>query len=74
MFVSRILAVLDSHAPPGFSKHQTGNAMDIGVPNVALVDFDSTEAFQWLSQDNFANARRFGFVPSYPAGAEGLGP
>ena len=67
-------AVLDSHAPPGFSKHQTGNAIDVAVPNVALVDFDSTEAFQWLSQDNFANARRFGFVPSYPAGVEGLGP
>ncbi len=67
-------AVLDSHAPPGFSKHQTGNAIDIGVPNVTLVDFASTEAFQWLSQDNFANARRFGFVPSYPAGVDGLGP
>lgn len=71
---SAIDEVLDSHAPPGFSKHQTGNAIDLAVPGSDLEQFRESEAFAWLAADNYQNARRFGFVPSYPAGVDGLGP
>ena len=66
--------VLDSHAPPGFSKHQTGNAIDLAVPGANLEQFRQSDAFAWLSVNNYENARRFGFVPSYPDGVTGLGP
>jgi D-alanyl-D-alanine carboxypeptidase len=59
-------AILEVSAPPGYSEHHTGRAIDVttdGVP--ALEDeFEETEAFRWLS----ANAARFGFSLSYPSG------
>lgn len=66
--------VLEGHAPPGFSKHQTGNAIDLAVPGLSLAQFRETDAFSWLAAENFANAHRFGFAPSYPDGVDGLGP
>jgi len=64
--VDEILAV---SAPPGFSEHHTGRALDIGTPpgewgacEPVSVEFESTPAFSWL----FRNADRFGFVMSYP--------
>ena len=51
---------------PGYSRHQTGFALDI----VAAADPDSrfqeTAAYGWLAADNFALAKHFGFVPSQP--------
>lgn len=53
-------------APPGYSEHHTGYAVDIGdgrVPATNLsVNFENTQAFQWLQ----ANAARFGFELSFP--------
>jgi D-alanyl-D-alanine carboxypeptidase len=55
-------------APPGYSEHHTGYAIDIGdgsVPAVNLSpDFDQTPAFRWLE----ANAARFNFELSFPKG------
>ncbi len=55
-------------APPGFSEHHTGYAIDIGdgkVPAANLSpDFENTPAFQWLE----ANAPRFNFELSFPRG------
>jgi D-alanyl-D-alanine carboxypeptidase len=61
-----IEAILSASAPPGYSEHHTGRAIDIttdGVPPFE-VEFEATAAFRWLS----ANAARFGFVLSFPPG------
>lgn len=60
-------------APPGYSEHATGYAVDIGdgydpASNLAS-SFDQTTAFQWLQ----ANAARFQFTLSFPKGnAQGV--
>lgn len=56
--------VLKVNAPPGFSEHHTGRAIDIGTLNCnALVEeFEKTSAFQWLE----CNAGHFQFSLSYP--------
>lgn len=61
-------------APPGFSKHQTGYAIDVASGGVGGSGFSSTTAYRWLSADRYANAMRFGWIPSYPPGAEMQGP
>ena len=53
-------------APPGYSEHHTGYAVDIGdgsAPSSNLsTDFEKTAAFHWLAQ----NAAQFGFELSFP--------
>ena len=52
-------------APPGYSEHHTGYAIDLGdgaVPSVNLSEsFEETRAFQWLER----NAVQFGFELSF---------
>lgn len=53
-------------APPGYSEHHTGYAIDIGdgrTPATHLEEnFEKTEAFAWLE----ANAARYSFELSFP--------
>ncbi len=49
---------------PGYSRHQTGFAVDIVDGSNPGVAFVGTEAYNWLSADNFAVAKHFGFIPS----------
>ncbi len=53
-------------APPNFSEHQTGWALDIGDEADPAADdnplFERTAAFRWLSR----NARRYAFELSFP--------
>ena len=60
----KIDEILRVNAPPGYSEHHSGRAVDIGSPNCPPLEdaFDRTEAFTWLGK----NARRFGFSMSYP--------
>lgn len=60
-----IAEILRVSAPPGFSEHHTGRAVDIAsADNPPLTtDFERTPAFAWLS----AHASAFGFSLSYPA-------
>ena len=55
-------------APPGFSEHSTGYAVDLGdarAPQTNLSErFAETAAFRWLE----ANAARYHFILSFPAG------
>ncbi len=55
-------------APPGFSEHSTGFAIDLGdgtLPGTNLSEsFDRTPAYRWLE----ANANRFHFQLSFPPG------
>ncbi|MBN1212778.1 MAG: M15 family metallopeptidase [candidate division Zixibacteria bacterium] len=54
-------------APPGYSEHETGRAVDM-VPSNA--SFAHTEAYRWLKK----NAHKFGFYETYPETKEGLIP
>ena len=59
--IEQILCV---SAPPGYSEHHSGRAVDVctpGCPPLEL-EFERTEAFQWLS----SHANRYGFALSYP--------
>jgi len=59
-------AVLCVSAPPGYSEHHSGRAIDVTTDEgVAPLEpeFERTRAFRWLSK----NAGRFGFFLSYPA-------
>lgn len=57
-------------APPGYSEHHTGYALDIGdgsVPATNLSEsFENTPAFRWLQQ----NAAYYSFEISFPKGNE----
>lgn len=67
--------ILDSRSVPGYSKHHTGYTVDIGCGNYLLDDSVAESAcFKWLSANNYENAKRFGFLPSYPEGAGNQGP
>jgi zinc D-Ala-D-Ala carboxypeptidase len=56
--------VLRINAPPGYSEHHTGRAVDLGTAGCAALDqaFAQTPAFAWLQR----HAQRFGFYLSYP--------
>ena len=58
--------ILSASAPPGYSEHHTGRAIDIDTEGAAPleIEFERTPAFAWLSR----NAARFGFVLSFPEG------
>ena len=56
--------ILSVSAPPGYSEHHTGRAVDVTTGGVRPleVEFEDTAAFEWLS----GNAERFAFFLSYP--------
>lgn len=61
-----IETILTLSAPPGYSEHHTGCAVDINTPGCIATEepFEHTEAFRWLQ----IHASRFGFYLSYPRG------
>ena len=63
---------LSYSAAPGTSEHQTGLCVDLTkvekLNGDLLVEFEETDAFQWLSQ----NAYKFGFILRYPQGKEAI--
>ncbi|MEM9464238.1 MAG: D-alanyl-D-alanine carboxypeptidase family protein [Actinomycetota bacterium] len=71
---SDIDTLLQTVAAPGYSKHHTGYAIDLRSGGAVLDAFAATPAYEWLSADNFANAKAHGWLPSYPEGAGNLGP
>lgn len=62
----RIEDILLVSAPPGYSEHHTGRAVDIGTRDSTPLEigFDRTPAFAWLR----GHAPAFGFRLSYPPG------
>ncbi|MEZ5166254.1 MAG: D-alanyl-D-alanine carboxypeptidase family protein [Acidimicrobiales bacterium] len=61
-------------APPGYSKHHTGYAVDVADGSARDASFGSTAAYAWLAADDFANAKAAGWVPSYPVDGVRMGP
>ena len=58
-------AILCVSAPPGYSEHHSGRAIDVTTDSVVPLEpeFENTMAFRWLSK----NAVQFGFILSFPA-------
>ncbi len=58
--------ILTVNAPPGYSEHHTGRAVDVTTPGTPALerDFDSSAAFRWLSESGGS----FGYFLSYPRG------
>lgn len=48
-------------APPGYSEHHTGLAVDLTTPDEK---YSNSKAYLWLKK----NASKFGFIESYPKG------
>ncbi len=67
-------SVLKRVAPPGYSRHHTGYVVDLSDASQPFTPFLKTKGYNWLAANNFANAKRFGFIPSYPEGAASQGP
>ena len=61
-----IQQILKVSAPPGYSEHHTGRAVDVTSTEAEPLTeaFEHTEAFKWLS--NYAGD--FGFSMTYPRG------
>ena len=58
--------IFEVSAPPGYSEHHTGRAVDVAMDGAAQLEpgCAQTAAFRWLSE----NANSFSFHLSFPAG------
>lgn len=58
--------ILTISAPPGFSEHHAGRAIDVSTSGSRWleVEFDQTAAYAWLGE----HAAEFGYYLSYPDG------
>jgi LAS superfamily LD-carboxypeptidase LdcB len=65
---------MDTIAPPGFSRHHTGYAMDFGCDSAEVVKFRETPCYEWLKKDNFKVLIQNNLIPSYPEGTTNQGP
>ena len=63
-------AILAVSAPPGFSEHHTGRAVDLSAPGAARLEpeFDQTPAFAWLMRRGADFGFRMSFAPGNPQG------
>lgn len=67
--------VFTKTAPPGYSKHHTGYAVDFGCgDSYNVFEFLETECYQWMAENNFQRVKKYGFIPSYPEDVEYQGP
>ncbi len=69
-------AILTESSIPGYSRHHTGYTLDITDLSSGrdFTEFGETAGFRWISAHNYLQAKRFGFIPSYPEGAGKQGP
>lgn len=67
-------SVLAFHSIPGYSRHHTGKTIDMSHAGGSNGTFARSAAYRWISADNYAMAKRFGFIPNYPPAAGSQGP
>ena len=70
----KIDKVLSRISIPGYSKHHTGYAIDLRKGDESLGLFAHSKGYAWLSKDNYLNAKKYGWIPSYPPDADNQGP
>ncbi len=63
---SQLVTVLRSVAIPGYSKHQTGFTIDLACNG--FTSFKASPCYQWMSSNNYLNAKQQGWIPSFPEG------
>lgn len=61
-------------AIPGYSWHHTGYTIDFREGDKELEQFVHSSGYRWLSENNYHQARAYGFMPNYPLGCENQGP
>ena len=69
-----VVEVLTTTSIPGTSRHHSGYTIDLKCGNQDFNFFANTVCFQWLSKNNYENAKKFGWIPSYPEGVADQGP
>ncbi len=69
-----IVAALRWVALPGFSKHQSGMALDLKAAGGSGGSFAGSGVGRWMAANNYRMAKEYGFIPSYPPGAGLQGP
>lgn len=70
---SQIVAALRDVAIPGYSRHHTGYTIDV-LCGTSVQAFETTTCYRWLSDNNYLNAKKFGWIPSEPDPANDQGP
>lgn len=70
---AQVVSTLKMTALPGYSRHHTGYTIDL-VCGSGTQEFEVTTCFKWLSKDNYLNAKKNGWIPSYPEGTDNQGP
>ena len=63
---------LDTVAPPGYSKHHSGDTVDIG--QVGYYYFEGSPGYSWMVSNRYFNSIESGFIPSYPKDGFNMGP
>ena len=66
---NEITYIVRSIAPPGYTRNQTGYAINIACGDRSA-SFANSTCSKWLNSGNYIHARQAGFLPSY---AEGVG-
>jgi LAS superfamily LD-carboxypeptidase LdcB len=66
--------ILQTRSIPGYSRHHTGFTFDIGCNSNNLLNFKTTACYDWISKDNYYQAKKVGLIPSYPNGGGLQGP
>ncbi len=69
-----VAQILNTTSIPGASRHHTGYTVDLKCTNQESRFFENTPCFTWLSKNNYENAKKFGWIPSYPSGTAEQGP
>lgn len=70
----KIDKVLITTAVPGYSKHHSGYTFDLLCAGWVFENFVNSTCNTWLVKNNYEKAKEFGFIPSYPIGADLQGP
>ena len=66
--------VLVESSIPGYSKHHTAYTIDLLCEGYIFENFKNSNCNEWLIEDNYRNAKEYGFIPSYPPEADAQGP
>lgn len=71
---SEIDKVLVTTSIPGYSKHHSGYTIDLLCAGWIFENFQDSDCNKWLVANNYDNAKKYGFIPSYPIDADMQGP
>lgn len=63
---------LSMTAVPGYSRHHTGYTIDLYCDDG--IAFGDSSCNKWITKNNYENAKKYGWIPSYPPDAGEQGP